>query len=68
MYSAGVIPIDRLTNVRAPIEVVVRKAGVRALQDAYHVRLPRPVPHEDPDRWVQLNVRLQFSYPSSECS
>ena len=48
--AAGVIPIDRLTEVRSPLEVVVRKAGVRALEDAYNVRLPRPTAAEQQDR------------------
>ena len=51
--AAGVIPIDRLTEVRAPVEVVVRRAGVAALESGYNVRLPRPTA-EDQQDWCAL--------------
>ena len=50
--AAGVIPIDRLTEVRAPVEVVIRNAGVAALESAYNVRLPRPPAGDQQDKYA----------------
>lgn len=44
------IPIDRLTDVRAPIEVIAQRIPRRVLEAAYGHQLPRPGPGEDPDR------------------
>lgn len=40
MVAAGVIPIDRLTDVRAPVEVVLRQAGVRQIERVYNITVP----------------------------
>ena len=40
LYS-GVIPIDRLTDVRAPIEVVLHQAGIQQIQRVYNISVPR---------------------------
>ena len=44
------IPIDRLTDVRAPTEVIARRIPRRVLEAAYGTQLPRPGAGEDPDR------------------
>ena len=38
---AGVIPIDRLTDVRAPVEVVLRQAGFRQIERVYNITVPQ---------------------------
>ena len=50
MVAAGVLPIDRLTDVVAPIDVVARRVPRAQLEAVYAMRLPRPQPHEDPKR------------------
>lgn len=50
MVAAGVIPIDRLTDVRAPVEAVARRVGRCQLESVYGVRLPAPGRQEDPNR------------------
>jgi hypothetical protein len=50
---AGVIPIDRLTDVRAPVEAVARRVGRRQLESVYGVRLPAPGRQEDPNRQAE---------------
>ena len=40
MVAAGVVPIDRLTDVRAPVAVVCSEVGREGLERAYGVRLP----------------------------
>lgn len=42
MVAAGVIPIDRLTDVRAPIQVVADRVGRGAFEKAYGCRIPEP--------------------------
>lgn len=42
MVAAGVVPIDRLTDVRAPVGVVAARVGRAALEAAYGVALPPP--------------------------
>ncbi len=41
LCPAGVIPIDRLTDVRAPIEVVLLQAGVKQIERVYNISVPR---------------------------
>jgi large subunit GTPase 1 len=48
MVVAGVIPIDRLTDIRAPIELVAQRLGRGQLESCYGFRLPPPMPHEPP--------------------
>jgi hypothetical protein len=47
---AGVIPIDRLTDVRAPAAVIANRIPRAQLEAAYAMHLPRPAPHENPNR------------------
>ncbi len=46
MVVAGVIPIDRLTDIRGPIEVLAKRLGRWQLEHHYGIRLPPPQPHE----------------------
>ena len=49
---AGVIPIDRLTDVRAPVEVVTQRVSREHLERVYGFRLPKPDAEDDvPGRW-----------------
>lgn len=41
MVAAGVIPIDKLTEIRGPIEVVARRVGRAQLEAVYGLRLPK---------------------------
>ncbi|KAK9821718.1 hypothetical protein WJX81_002790 [Elliptochloris bilobata] len=50
MVAAGVIPIDRLTDVRAPVAVIAQRVPRAALEAAFAMRLPQPSAHEPPDR------------------
>ncbi|KAL4423785.1 hypothetical protein ABPG75_001086 [Micractinium tetrahymenae] len=50
MVAAGVIPIDRLTDVRAPVEAVAHRVGRRQLERVYGLHLPAPGRQEDPSR------------------
>ncbi|KAL4446291.1 hypothetical protein ABPG77_003098 [Micractinium sp. CCAP 211/92] len=50
MVAAGVIPIDRLTDVRAPVEAVAHRVGRRQLERVYGMHLPAPGRQEDPNR------------------
>lgn len=54
MVAAGVIPIDRLTDVRGPVEVVAQRIGRQQLESVYSIKLPRPSDHEDPTRCMSL--------------
>ena len=46
---AGVIPIDRLTDVRSPAAVIAAQVSRQLLQAAYNITLPKP--QDDPHRW-----------------
>ena len=46
MVAAGVIPIDKLTEVRMPVEVVASRVGRVQPEAIYNIRLPPPKPHE----------------------
>lgn len=50
MVAAGVIPIDRLTDVKAPVGTVAARVSRAQLERVYGVRLPEPGADEDPDR------------------
>lgn len=47
---AGVIPIDRLTDVRTPVAVICGKVPRPQLEQVYGVVLPPPASHESHDR------------------
>ncbi len=61
MRHAGVIPIDRLTDVRAPVEAVARRVGRRQLESVYGVHLPAPGRQEDPNRQAAASVWPLFN-------
>lgn len=42
MVAAGVVPIDRLTEVRSAVDAVAARCGRRQLESAYGIRLPPP--------------------------
>lgn len=44
MVAAGVIPIDRLTDVRAPVGEVAAKVSHSQLEKVYGIRLPNALP------------------------
>ena len=46
----GVIPIDRLTDVRAPIDIIARRIPRDAIEHVYNMKLPLPALHEDQNR------------------
>jgi large subunit GTPase 1 len=53
-WNAGVIPIDRLTDVRAPVEAVAQRVGRQQLERVYGLRLPQPARGDDVNRqgWI----------------
>ena len=50
LVAAGVLPIDKLTDVVGPIDVVARRVPRAQLERLYALRLPRPAMHEDQHR------------------
>ncbi|GAB4815090.1 hypothetical protein N2152v2_002136 [Parachlorella kessleri] len=50
MVAAGVIPIDRLTDYRGPLETVAQRIPRAQLEAVYGLRLPMPAADQDPDR------------------
>ncbi|CAI5938968.1 unnamed protein product [Closterium sp. NIES-64] len=50
MVAAGVLPVDRITDQRGPVEVVARKVPRAALESIYGLTFPPPPAHERPDR------------------
>lgn len=50
------IPIDRLTDVRAPVEAVAQRVGRPQLERVYGLRLPLPKRGEDPRRCILLQL------------
>ena len=46
----GVLPIDRLTDVREPVGIVASRISRRILEATYHFKLPLPALHEDQSR------------------
>lgn len=49
MVAAGVIPIDRLSAIRAPMDVVVARVGRGQLSQVYGLRLPPAAAHMHAD-------------------
>ncbi|EFJ46500.1 hypothetical protein VOLCADRAFT_105489 [Volvox carteri f. nagariensis] len=49
MVAAGVVPIDRLTDIRQPVEVVAGRVGRAQLTAVYGIKLPPPPRHMSPD-------------------
>ena len=52
MVAAGVLPIDRLTDTRPPVDVVAQRVGRGQLEAVYGIRLPKPAMHEQQGRCV----------------
>lgn len=50
MAVSGLVPIDRLTDIRAPIDVIGQRAPRQYLEALYSLHLPRPEEHEDRNR------------------
>lgn len=50
MVAAGVVPIDRLTDIRGPVAAVAQRVSRAQLEKVYAIRLPPPRVDEDPDR------------------
>ena len=50
MVAAGVLPIDRITDRRGPVDVVARNVPRADLESIYHVKLALPAAHEAADR------------------
>ena len=47
---SGVIPIDRLTDVRTPVAVVCQRISRAELQRVYGLKLPKPDEHDAPNK------------------
>jgi len=59
-HGAGVIPIDRLTDVRAPAEVIAQRIPRAVLEATYTMQLPRA---DRPTRSVACTLKqLNLSY------
>ena len=50
MVAAGVLPVDRMTDHRGPIQVVANKVPRAVLESTYGITLPAPKPYENPNR------------------
>lgn len=50
MVAAGVLPIDRLTDNRSPVQIVAERVPRALLEEALGITLPSPAEHEVPDR------------------
>lgn len=50
MVAAGVLPVDRMTDHRGPIQVVANKVPRAVLESTYGFTLPAPKPYENPNR------------------
>lgn len=50
MVAAGVLPIDRITDHRGPIQLVAERVPRIVLEEVYGIVLPKPAPHEPPNR------------------
>eukprot|EP00897_Mesotaenium_endlicherianum_P010478 jgi/Mesen1/9459/ME000627S08849 len=50
MVAAGVLPIDRMTEQRGPVEIVAEQIPRAVLEREYGIVLPQPAPHEPQDR------------------
>ncbi|KAH9322489.1 hypothetical protein KI387_017128 [Taxus chinensis] len=50
MVASGVLPIDRMTDHRTAIQVVVEKVPRHILESIYKISLPKPKPYEPQDR------------------
>lgn len=53
---SGVIPIDRLTDVRTPVAVVCERIPRPEFERVYGLKLPNPDEHDAPDKCVSCNT------------
>ena len=68
--ATGVIPIDRLTDVRTPIAVVCQRIAQAELERVYGVRLPQPQEFgpEDNSRYVGRSCTFQLQHMPKHCA
>eukprot|EP00798_Chlamydomonas_sp_ICE-L_P026354 gene26354-17451_t len=59
MVAAGVIPIDKLTDIRSPVGLVTERVGRPQLETLYSLRLPPPQAHEPADTPPTARVVLK---------
>ncbi|KAL3153855.1 hypothetical protein ABBQ32_013427 [Trebouxia sp. C0010 RCD-2024] len=64
MVAAGVIPIDRLTDVRTPVAVVCERIPRPEFERVYGLKLPNPDEHDAPDKVLKA-AELLRSYALS---
>ena len=50
LVCAGVLPVDRLTDVRVPVSKICERIPRKALEFALNCQLPKPALHEDQNR------------------
>ena len=50
LVCAGVLPVDRLTDVRVPVAKICERIPRKSLEVALNVTLPKPALHEDQNR------------------
>ncbi|KAI5074215.1 hypothetical protein GOP47_0010176 [Adiantum capillus-veneris] len=50
MVASGVLPIDRLTDHRGPVQVIANLVPRITLEELYGLSLPKPKPYEPQDR------------------
>ncbi|KAH7445383.1 hypothetical protein KP509_01G006000 [Ceratopteris richardii] len=50
MVAAGVLPIDRLTDHRGPVQVIANLVPRQTLEELYGISLPKPKPFEPQNR------------------
>ena len=46
----GVLPVDRLTDVRQPVSIVAQRISRHLIEKVYKMKLPLPALHEDQGR------------------
>lgn len=50
MVASGVLPVDRLTDVRSPVGVIAARVPRQQLERVYNILLPKPKLHEPQNR------------------
>ncbi|XP_041989890.1 GTPase LSG1-1-like [Salvia splendens] len=64
MIASGVLPIDRLTEHRAAVQVVADRVPRSVIESVYKIKLPKPKPYEPQSR-PPLAAELLRSYCAS---
>lgn len=67
MVAAGVVPIDRLTDIRQPVDVVATRVGRAQLTAVYGIKLPQPMRHEAPDAQPSAGQVLRCDHRLPHC-